>query len=91
MAHAVEYCHCSNCNDNIALPFNHITDNRIFMLEMFKMFVGSNELPIDFKTYGHLAFNPSEDVINSECNIEWYSNSEYYTDDKMDDISKQKT
>ena len=30
-----------------------------------------------------------DDVINSECSIESYSNSEYYTDDKMDDISKQ--
>ena len=42
------------------------------------------------KPYDHLAFNyPLDDVKNSECSIECNSNSEYFTDDKMDDISKQ--
>ena len=62
---------------------------RVFMLEIFEVFVGSNALPIDFKMYDHLVFNPLDDIINSECSIECNSNSEYYTDDKMDDISKQ--
>ena len=59
------------------------------MLEIFKTFVGSNELPTDFKTYDYLVFNPLDDVINSECCFECNNNYEYYTDDKMDDISKQ--
>ena len=37
------------------------------MLDIFKVFVGSNELPIDFKSYNPLAFNPLNDVICSEC------------------------
>ena len=67
---SVEYLHCSNCNDIIALPFNHITDDRVFMLEIFKVFVGSNALPIDFKTFDHRAFTPLDVDINSECRNE---------------------
>ena len=40
------------------------------------------------KTCDHLASNPLEDLSNGECNLECNSNSEYYTDDEMYDISK---
>ena len=83
-----KYWHCSKCNDLIALPFNHIVDDREFLLEIYRTFC--DRMLKEFKNYDHFIFNPLEnknvlgDVYNPECN----SNSEYFTDEELDDISK---
>ena len=79
-----KYWHCSKCNDLIALPFNHIVDDREFLLEIYRTFC--DRMPKEFKNYDHFIFNPLEnknvlgDVYNPECN----SNSEYFTDEELD-------
>jgi len=86
-----KFWHCSKCNEEIALPFNHIVDERVYLLELYKMSLNREVMPTELieNQYDHLVFNPlvdiPSDIYNTVCN----NNTEYYTEDTIDEISKK--
>ena len=53
----INYWHCEVCNDQIALPFNHITNESEYLLMLYKMF----DVPSNINRFENLVFNPLED------------------------------
>ena len=84
----IKYWHCNVCNDQIALPFNHITNESEYLLVLYKLF----EIPAKSNRFENLAFNPLEDHTGDTTNEAKYgncnNNTEYYTDDSMNELSK---
>ena len=67
------YWHCSVCNDNLHLPFNHIIDDKQYYLELYRSFEDQSIFNDLMKpTFENLKFDPLDEkniyVSNNECN-----------------------
>ena len=78
-----KYWHCATCNENLTLPFNHITNECEFQLVLYRYFECGSPNDDDHMTshFENMKFNPldNDDMFETNnCN----NNSQYYfTDD----------
>ena len=55
------YWYCISCNDDINLTFNHIIDEREFLLGLYKMYEDNSVLiEYSLNNFEHLLFDPTE-------------------------------
>ena len=71
------YWHCSMCNDNIHLPFNQVTDDRVFRLYLYKNFELDSSIVKDNDHFENLKFNPTVDE-NSFEEIDCNNNTKHF-------------
>ncbi len=72
--------YCRSCNDDLGLPFNHITDDDCYFLELSRFF-GNKKMKEDMyiNKFEHLYFDPTKmqtDPDSSKVN----NQTSYYTD-----------
>ena len=91
------FWHCSVCNDQLSLPFNHIVDDSEYLLVLYNMSFDHNLKSVNniiVDRFKDLVYNPLKDSIgdtrddggvNFDCYV---NNTEYYTDDKLNEMSK---
>ena len=90
------FWHCSVCNDLLSLPFNHIIDDNEYLLVLYNMSFDHNLKSVNniiVDRFKDLVYNPMKDIEDtrddSGVNFDCYSNNtEYYTDDNLDEMSK---
>ncbi len=76
------FWHCSSCNSNIHLPFNHISDEREYLLELYRFFEDQTLVKYDLAHFEHLKYDPTvteNSLPADDCNC----NSSYYSTDDL--------
>ena len=78
-----KYWHCNSCNETLSIPFNHITNECEFQLELYRFF-DNDSLDNDNNIKSHfenMKFNPlnTDDIFESnDCNND---TQYFFTDD----------
>ena len=78
-----KYWHCSSCNENLTLPFNHFTDEREFQLELYRCFEDMSADTEYMKShFENMKYNPLDNNDAFEVN-DCNSNTQYFSTDNL--------
>ena len=85
---STKYWHCASCNETLTLPFNHITNECEFQLQLCRCFenglLNTDHIKSHFE---NMKFNPIDDSVHRSENNECNNNSQYYFTDELKDTA----
>ncbi len=78
---------CRPCNDEIMLPFNHITNEHNYFLELYHFFENDKMKYDIFKDkFENMSYDPTVFQFDSDDDVTYNNQSSYYTDKLPTDL-----